>query len=215
VLATPGFSGRAEGARLLAAAETRCLEIEEEVLASLSDADSPRGILAVARLPRAGAGALPLVPGGVYLFLDGVQEPGNLGAIARAAEAFGCAALACAAGCAHPNHPRALRASAGSLLRLAVAVEAGISEVDERLAPIAPRWVGLTAHGGDSPGAGADARATLLVLGSEGAGISPATEARLDAQWTLPLEAPVESLNVAVAAGVALFALRSARSGGV
>ncbi len=212
VVATPRFSGSPEGARLLATAPVPCFEIEDEILAFSSDADSPQGVLAVASLPRAGASALPLLAGGVYLFLDGVQEPGNLGAIARAAEAFGCTALACAPGCAHPNHPRALRASAGSLLRLAVAVEAQISDLESRLAGLDPRWVGLAAHGGETPGSGMDDRATVLVLGSEGGGISPAVEARLEARWTLPLEPPVESLNVAVAAGVVLFALRRARS---
>src|SRR6185436_13712949 len=89
-----------------------------DVLDSLADADSPKGLLAIAHLPRGGPETLPLRQGSMYLYLDGLQDPGNLGAIARVAEATGVAGLALSPGSVHPNHPRALRASAGGLLRL-------------------------------------------------------------------------------------------------
>lgn len=183
--------------------------VDEPILDSLCDADSPRGILAVAKLPRRGPEALPPTAAGTILFLDGIQEPGNLGAIARVGEAFGVRALALGAGCAHPNHPRALRASAGSLLRLPVAVGVEVQALERRLGDPRAGWIGLVARGGGPPTPAPAGARRVLVLGSEGGGISATVDARLDERWTLPIQRPVESLNVAVAAGIALFASRS------
>ena len=139
VLATPAFLDSAEGLRLAPALPVEPLAVSPDLLEDLTDADSPRGILAVARLPRSGTAALPVQPDRPYLYLDGLQDPGNLGALARVAEAAGAAGLALSPGCAHPNHPRALRASAGSLLRLPVAVRVKPADLSRRLALVPER----------------------------------------------------------------------------
>jgi TrmH family RNA methyltransferase len=162
----------------------------------------------VAQLARGDATSLPRRAGGVYLFLDGVQDPGNLGAIARVAEAAGAAGLACGPGTAHPNHPRALRASAGSLLRLPVAVGVEPAALAAHLSPLGPRWAALVAHGGRELYAEPVAGTLVLALGGEGAGLSPAARRLADLELRIPLEGPVESLNVATAAAVVLFELR-------
>lgn len=122
VLATAEFLASPAGRDLAAGLPCVPLTVEPRLLDELADSDSPRGLLAVARLPRGGVEALPVCPGGTYLYVEGLQDPGNLGALARVAEAAGAAGMALSAGTVHPNHPRALRASAGSLLRLPVAV---------------------------------------------------------------------------------------------
>jgi TrmH family RNA methyltransferase len=146
------------------------------------------------------------------LLLDGVQDPGNVGAIARVAEAFGARALALAPGCAHANHPRALRASAGSLLRLPTALDVTVEALDDRLAPARPTWAALATHAGDELGRGGERRPLVLALGAEHAGLSESVEHRARLRWTIPMAAPVESLNVAVAAGIALHTLASRRA---
>ena len=103
------------------------------LLVELADADSPPGVAAVVHLPRGGPDTLPRRRGALWVFVDGLQDPGNLGALARVAEAAGAAGLALAPGTVHPNHPRALRGSAGSLLRLPVAV--GVSPHRPRRPP--------------------------------------------------------------------------------
>jgi len=208
LLVTPELLSRAETRRLLAGAPCGVEEVEASLLASLMDADTPQGALAVADLPRGGVTALPHRPGGVYLFLDGIQDPGNLGAIARAAEAAGAAGLACGPGTAHPNHPRALRASAGSLLRLPVAVDVAARELADYLGPLQPRWAALVAHGGRDLYAEALAGTVVLALGAEGPGLSAETERLADLHLRIPTQPPVESLNVATAAAVVLFELR-------
>src|SRR5262249_41977513 len=131
--------------------------------------------------------------------------PGNVGAIARVAEASGAVGIACAPGTAHANHPRALRASAGSLLRLPVAVDSDAMSVQQWLAPLRTRCVSLVAHGGcvlyEEPLDGT----LVLPHGSEGAGLSQASRELADAEVRIPLAPPVESLNVATSAAVVLF----------
>lgn len=217
VLATLEFLAGAEGreiARLLPREPTLA---SVDVLDSLADADSPKGLLAIAHLPRGGVETLPLRQGGLYLFLGGLQDPGNLGAIARVAEATGVAGLALSSGSVHPNHPRALRASAGSLLRLTVAIGATAEGLAEHLAPHSPTWAALAASGGHDLFTAnlRDGKPLILALGAEGPGLSREVEqlvAREGLLLTIPLEPPVESLNVAVAAAVALFEIRRRRA---
>jgi TrmH family RNA methyltransferase len=219
VLATPEMLAGEEGRRLAARLAVPPLEVAGEALATLADADSPRGIAAIAHLPRAGAASLPLRAGGaggIYLYLDGLQDPGNLGALARVAEAAGVAGLALAPGSVHPNHPRALRGSAGSLLRLPAAVGVTPAELDRRLAESgsAPRWIALATRGGSSlwsddwTGPAAAGAPLVLAVGAEGPGLSPDAAARAVVAVTIPLAPPVESLNAVVAAALVLFELR-------
>lgn len=133
VLATPSFLDSTEGRSLAAALSQPPIEVEPVLLEELADSDSPRGFVATIAHPPVGVETLPVRADDVYVYLDGVQDPGNLGAIARVAEASGAVALALATGCAHPNHPRALRASAGSLLRLPLAHRTDPEALDAHL----------------------------------------------------------------------------------
>jgi TrmH family RNA methyltransferase len=212
VLVTPEFAGSAVGRALLADLDRLPLEVGADVLDSLADADSPRGVLALASLPRSGIASIPLQRDGLLLYLDGLQDPGNLGAIARVAEAFGVRALLLAPGTVHPNHPRALRASAGSLLRLTVAIAVTAEEAANHLASVSPHWAALEAHGGDPLPDRAPSGCWVLALGAERGRIADEVMRRVECRWTIPLAPPVESLNVAVAAGIVLHALARRRS---
>jgi len=207
VLATPDFLASDSGSRLAAGLSPRPLEVAPSLLRELSDVDAPQGILAVARLPRAASGSLPAVESGRYLFAEGLQDPGNLGALARSAEASGVAGLALGHGSAHPNHPRALRASAGSLLRLPVMRETTPDHLDD----LGARWLALVPRGGQSLFEADLSGSLVLALGSEGAGLSAATRERCDLEITIPIDPEVESLNATVAAAVALFEIHRRR----
>jgi RNA methyltransferase, TrmH family len=215
ILATPDFLASAEGRRLARSWGDRTvepLEVDPDLLAELTDADSPRGVLAVAQVLRSGVSALPIVPARPYLYLDGLQDPGNLGSLARVAEAAGAAGLALSPGCVHPNHPRALRASAGSLLRLPIVVAAEPATLSHHLAALHPRWTALTPRDGEDLYS-ADLTGTLiLAVGAEGPGLSPDLLARAGLRLTIPMEPAVESLNVTVAAALVLFELRRRRT---
>lgn len=214
VLATPQYMDGA-GGRLLARALPRPpLPVAPGLLAEITDADSPRGLVALVRLPRSGVDELPARRDGVYLYLEAVQDPGNLGALVRSAEGAGAAAVALSPGCAHPNHPRALRASAGSLLRMPLAIGVTPAALDERLAGLAPRWLALAPRGGSEPERELLSGTLVVGVGAEGAGLSPALTARADVRVSIPLDGRLESLNVAVAAALLLFEARRCRRAG-
>jgi TrmH family RNA methyltransferase len=186
------------------AAAAAVYELEGSVLADLAPTRTPQGVLAVVEEPR-----WPRWQGraGVALWLDRVQDPGNLGAIVRAAAALGAAAVLLAPDCADPFGPTAVRGAAGAVFRLPV----------ERQVPAAAAAERIRAAGGEVWATGAGGRPLagwrpgepcLLLLGAEGAGLSDAARDLADGELTIPLARGIESLNVAVAAGILLQHLR-------
>ena len=216
-----GEEGMARPAYLRQAAErgTASFLVSSKVLRKLSDLPSARGVVALAEPPRRSLADLhlsknlPSVPlsssssSALFILLDGVQDPANVGAIVRSAEAFGVAGILLTPDCASPFSPKALRASALSALRVpiapAVAPELAVAWAARGGAVLA----GAEARGGEPPEALVAVRPLVLVIGSEGRGISAALEAGISRRVTIPLARPVESLNAAVAAGVLLHAI--------
>ncbi len=201
--------------------------VSSKVLRKLSDLPSTRGVVALAVPPRRSLSDLhlrrrppsvPLSPfqspssASLFVLLDGVQDPANVGAIVRSAEAFGAAGVVLTPDCASPFSPKALRASALSALRVPIA--AGVDPVE------AVAWArgggatlaGAETRGGEAPASLAEVRPLVLVVGSEGRGISPALESELSRRVSIPLAGRVDSLNAAVAAGI-LLALVSGKAG--
>ncbi len=211
VALTPEFRASALGRQICERITFPPLEVEPKILKGLADADSPKGLLAVAELPRGGVEALPGDRPGCFLYLEEIQDPGNLGALARVAEATGVVGLALSPATAHPNHPRALRASAGSLLRLPVACEVSLGDLKKHLAGQSPHWYSLATRGGCDLYETDLTKTSVLLLGSEGHGLSEEASELSDTALTIPLESPVESLNVTVAAAVTLFEMRRRR----
>jgi len=160
------------------------------------------------------------------LALDGVQDPGNVGALARAAAALGWDGLILLPGCADPWSAKAVRAARGAAgWRLpTVAVSGGggggaaAAAAAVRLRALADR-AGLVVLAADasagaprpastaSPAIAATARGVCLVLGSEGQGLSPAVAAVCDASVSIPMPGGLESLNVGQAGAILMFAL--------
>lgn len=140
---------------------------------------------------------------GDTLLLDGVQEPGNAGALLRVAAAGGVRNVLATPGTVALWTPKVLRGAQGAHFRLCVVEE--MTAAGAR-AKFAIPWFGATAHGG-APLWRADLTASALgfVVGSEGAGLSPDAAAICTQMLTIPLSAGVESLNVTAAAAVFVF----------
>ncbi len=141
----------------------------------------------------------------LVLFLDGVQDPGNVGAIIRAAEGTGATAVITGSGTADPRGWKALRGSMGSTFRLPVASADSLAT-----ALAAARAAGLHLFAavprGGTPLADANlTRPAGIVLGGEGAGLPAGTIAGTDEALTIAMRPPVESLNVAIAAALVLY----------
>jgi TrmH family RNA methyltransferase len=147
---------------------------------------------------------IPLDERALLLVVAGVADPGNLGALARSAEAFGARALLVARGGASPWNEKALRGSMGSLLRLPVGHGTDAEAIARALAARKVRQVSAATRGGE-PLESFDWRGPIaLWMGSE-TGALPAS-ARAFERVTIPMAGEVESLNVAVAAALLLHA---------
>jgi len=162
--------------------------VHTDLLDSVSSLGSGTRVIAVWPRPEAAAPAAPCV------YLDGVGDPANVGAIVRTAHALLDATVALGPGCADAYGPKATRASMGSLFARPPATVAGVEATPE------PR-VALVAHGGE--GLDGLAGAATLCLGSERDGLRPEVLAACEASVTIPLHGGAESLNVAAAAAVA------------
>lgn len=193
----------------LAERNVETAEVTERDFASAAETDSPQGILAVAGIPlrrlAATAGELPAAAR--LAVLDGIQDPGNVGTILRTAAAFEAATVALP-GTVDLWNAKVVRSSMGAHFHHP-AVSATWDELDEfRHDRGAALWVADS--GGTPLDAGSAPRAPLcVVLGNEGSGPSAQARERADQVVSLPIAPGVESLNVAVAAGILLYELRA------
>jgi len=179
-------------------------ELADTVLESLQDARTPQPVLTLVGAKAhtlddcVGEGGNPLL-----VLAHGIQDPGNMGSILRTADAAGATGLLTGGGSADLHHPRAVRASMGSIFRLPTFAVEG-----ETLAALRRRGLRLvgTAPGGGTPYRSTDLRGPLvLLLGAEGRGLPPALSSELDEAVSVPMRAGVESLSVGAAAAVLLF----------
>jgi TrmH family RNA methyltransferase len=179
--------------------------VPASVMDAICDVETPQGIVALAAQPRFEMkdlfdGDAPLV-----VALDALQDPGNVGAIVRAAEAAGASGVAASSGTAEPYGPKALRASMGSAFRLPVVRRAKLADVAAAARARGVRVLAATAEGGTAYTEVNWREPAVVLVGNEGAGLSREALALASATVTIPLAAPVESLNASVAAAVLLF----------
>jgi TrmH family RNA methyltransferase len=139
------------------------------------------------------------------LIVGAVQDPGNLGAIVRVGEACGASGVIPADGSADPFGWKAIRASMGSIFRLPVAARQPLEQAASQARTAGLRVIAAVPLGG-TPLPECDLRGPIaFMLGGEGAGLADEVVAVADERLTIPMQPPVESLNVAVAAGLILY----------
>jgi TrmH family RNA methyltransferase len=193
----------------LACGGAQVWEVEDAALAAAAATRHPQGVLAVVDEPRLGPWP---VREGVALYLEEVQDPGNVGAMVRAAAGLGAAAVLLSEACADPFHPAAVRGSAGAVFRLSITRAVSLDDTIQQVR-VAGGEVWASGLGGVPVAEWRPRDPLLLLIGAEGRGLSTASVAAANGAVTIPLERGVESLNAAVAAGVLLEAFRRARSG--
>ncbi|HXE74658.1 MAG TPA: RNA methyltransferase [Candidatus Xenobia bacterium] len=213
VVAARSAEARLAKLEALANGRLQSYVVPDRVFRTLADTETPQGIAALVRLPQRKLEATLAQPRALVLGLVGVQDPGNLGTILRSLEAFGGSACLLTHGTVSPFNPKAVRASAGSLFRVPVFHGLKLREILERCRDYSLETIGL------APGAGRELSQTdlrqpvALFIGQEGSGLPRETLAQLDTVAEIPLAAPVESLNAAMAATLALYeAARQRRS---
>jgi TrmH family RNA methyltransferase len=211
-LATRALRESARGLALLASLEARGVardDVSERDFLSATDTEHPQGILVIAEVPVHTFQSLdPQLTAATLrlLVLDAIQDPGNAGTLVRTGAALGAAAVIALPGTADLWNAKAVRAAAGAHFRIPT-VQGTTAEL---LAFLREHQVAL--WGAAADGTPVDAlkppKRLALAVGNEGVGLSAGIREAAGQMVALPMVGGVESLNVAVAAGVALYALR-------
>lgn len=209
VLATEGLAADARGAAvaaLLAGRGVATATVSDTEFDSAAGTDHPQGILAIGEVPERPLAGIAAADFARTLVLDGVQDPGNVGTLIRTAAALGVRTVVSLPGTADIWNAKVVRGAAGGHFHLTVTT-ATLDQLMNALGGAnVPLW------GADAAGRAVDAvtapPAVALAVGNEGAGLSPAVRAAAAQLVALPMTAGVESLNVGVAAGILLYALR-------
>lgn len=197
IFATDDWLGSNEGRGLMAKLGT-AVPVTAEIMAAMSDTETPPGVLAVLPIaPRPWPGAPTLL-----LILDAIANPGNLGTILRVASASGVDGVLLGPGCVDAYNPKVARGSMGALLRLPVRA-AGWDEIGQTAAGL-DVWL-AAARDGVAYTAVAWRRPAALIIGGEAHGAGAAAERLATGHVTIPMQDETESLNAALAAGIILF----------
>jgi RNA methyltransferase, TrmH family len=207
-LVAPQLEEAPRGAALLAELERRQVALQRTSAAefgSAAETESPQGVIAIAEVPDRSFASIPAGWKGVLLVLDAVQDPGNVGTILRTAAALGAVATAAMPGTVDLWNAKVVRSGMGAHFTHP-AFGSTWDELDRFRERDRAVVLGADAAG-RQPNSPPDR--ALLVLGNEGAGLSPDARARANELVGLPLAHGIESLNVAVAAGILLYQLRS------
>jgi RNA methyltransferase, TrmH family len=180
----------------------RAIEVEPHVLASAAQTEAPSGVLAVLRLPQPPALSNNL--GRFGLLLDTLADPGNAGTILRTAAAFGVNYVVALPGTADLFAPKVVRAGMGAHFRLPIYTSPSTEEIFAQLQDVTV--VAAAAGEGRPAGRMSWPERTALLMGSEAAGLSRTVRPFVNDYVHIPMAPGVESLNVAVATAILLFA---------
>jgi RNA methyltransferase, TrmH family len=193
-----------------AAAGVPIHRVSGEVMAGVAQTVTPQGVVAVCRFLDVGLEAVVSAEPRLVAVLAHVRDPGNAGTVLRAADAAGAEAVVVAGASVDLYNGKSVRASAGSLFHLPVVTGVAVAETLDAL-----RSAGLTVLAADGAGdtdldeladAGGLAGRTAWVFGNEAWGLPPQTRMLADAVVRVPIHGRAESLNLAAAAAVCLYA---------
>jgi RNA methyltransferase, TrmH family len=209
ILHSPRLEGTPRGARLLSLARqifpaAEWLYVDDEVLASLSDTQNHQGILAVLKKRDWRWEDVSQRKGPVFCFHE-LQDPRNLGAIFRALEAGGAAGMVLSSGSVDPYNPKVVRASMGSFFRIPFVICQSPIDILQDLRSRGYRIWAATVQGQKSFWEIESFDSAAVLLGQEGAGLPAEWEKQADGALRIPMAPPIDSLNVAMAAGLIAY----------
>ena len=194
---------------LLAAAKEKYL-VSAELFAKLSDTVTPQGVAAVCATPN---NCNKAESKGMYIALENMQDPSNLGAVARTAEALGISGIIISKGSVDPYSPKAQRSAMGSLLRLPVIVADNFSEQMRELKAKGMTLFATTITDADmNLGTFKFPSGSVVMIGNEGNGLSGEAISLADKKVTIVMSGRNESLNASVAASLFMWEMTKGES---
>ncbi|MCM1044055.1 MAG: RNA methyltransferase [Candidatus Gastranaerophilales bacterium] len=187
--------------------------VTDALFRKMSDTQTPQGILTVVRQPQYELEELLQQPNPLFLVLEGVQDPGNLGTIFRTGEGAGITGVIMDNQTVDLFNPKTIRATMGSIYRLPFAYTADIGEMIEKLHQRKVRIFAAHLKGNKCYSECSFREPTAFLIGNEGNGLSAEVADKADSYLKIPMEGQVESLNAAVAAAILMYEAHRQRSG--
>lgn len=188
--------------------EERIVLFSEEAMDKAADTKAPQGILAVARQPQytmdgllQSDGTKPLL----FLLLEDIQDPGNLGTMFRSAEAAGVSGIIMSKGTVDVFNPKVVRSTMSALFRMPFVY---VPELTQAMQQLQKSGISLYAAclEGSVPYTEADFRSAAgILIGNEGNGLTAPVQALADGRIRIPMAGQIESLNAAISAGVLMY----------
>jgi TrmH family RNA methyltransferase len=173
-------------------------QLDDALLSQLSELKAPTGIIALIEVPQ----PVVEVRGGFVLLLEDIQDPGNLGSILRSAAAAGCDAAFLSSGCADAWSPKVLRAAMGGHFSLRIYEQQNLLEIAQAFPGQILATTLQATHSLYDCNLSGD---IALLVGNEGAGLSPSLQKFATQTITIPMPGKLDSLNVAAATAICLF----------
>lgn len=184
--------------------DVKVYEVPQKLYRTLSDTETPQGIMAVVRMKK--FEIEDLCKGNfIIVALDGIKDPGNMGTIIRTADAAGASGILAGKGCVDVYNPKVIRSTMGSIFHLPVVEEIDLQWAVEELSKRGAKIV-VTSLGARKSYLDVDYTSpVVIVFGSEAEGVSKEILNMQSEQVKIPIPGKAESLNVAVASGILLY----------
>ena len=189
-------------AKLAAEKGIRTIVVNEAVMQAVCDVKTPQASVAVAVRRRQ-----EMEGPGLYVALEALADPGNLGTVIRTADAVGAAGILLSPDCCDVTSPKVVRATMGSLFHLPTLVADDFYGALEKMKGRGAYLVGghlAGQEGGSIP----ESETTVILIGNEAAGLSERASGLCDLRYRIPIYGKAESLNAAVAAGILLYQVK-------
>jgi TrmH family RNA methyltransferase len=196
----------------LARAGVEIVVVAAPVMDAMSPVRSPSGVVALAAPPAVSGAAIYGAADPLIVVAVGVQDPGNVGAIVRVAEAGGATGVIATGGTADPLGWKALRGSMGSALRLPVVRGTAPADAVAEARRHGCQVIATTPRGGRTLFEIDLTRPTAMLIGGEGRGLASTLVDAADERVSIPMQAPVESLNAAVTAALIVYEAQRQRA---
>ncbi len=196
---------RKEGEELFNYLKGKCkvIELEDSLFQTISSMENSQGIFAVLRFKE--SNLYNIRPDKPYIYLDEIQDPGNMGTIIRSADAFSMGGLILSKGCVDPYNPKVVRASMGSIFRVDLIfnedLEKGLCLLKEK----ARRLVVTSLEKSIDISEFTFLKDDIIVIGNEGRGVSKPLLELADSIIKIPMKGMAESLNAGVASSIIMY----------
>ncbi len=196
------------------AAGVNVAEVSSDIFARVAAREHPSGLGAIVRTARHTLDSLVVMPDALFVALDAVGNPGNLGTILRTADAVGASGAVLVGESTDPYHPNAVKASMGALFRVPVVQVDAVGVLLDWCRRHDVGVVTTSARANVSHWEAVYPAPALVLFGSEAEGLTPEVLAAGDLAVQIPMYGGVTSLNLAVAAGILLYEVRRQRARG-